>query len=111
MNGAIMPEALPIVSCIPVAVVLLPYRGELFGSYREKRKEKKKSQNVRLKKQRKVIMKLTQANGRPTTTYRPAATRKHLHARKWLAQAKKERKKKKKTPKETPRYAPEVVNA
>lgn len=32
MKDDIMPEALPIVSCMPVAVVRLPYRGELFGS-------------------------------------------------------------------------------
>jgi hypothetical protein len=33
MNGAMMPEQLPIVNCMPVAVVLFPYLGELLGSW------------------------------------------------------------------------------
>jgi hypothetical protein len=32
MNADMIPDVLPKVSCIPVAVVLLPYRGLLFGS-------------------------------------------------------------------------------
>src|SRR5699024_6576471 len=48
-NGAGIPAELPIVSCRPVATVRLPYRGLLLGSH---------------------------ASGRPTTTYRPIATRK-----------------------------------
>lgn len=51
MNGAMIPEALPMVNCRPFAVALLPYLGLLFGN---------------------------QAKGRPTRIYRPAAMRKHL---------------------------------
>jgi hypothetical protein len=48
-KGAIMPAQFPIVNCKPLAVVLLPYRGLFVG---------------------------THANGMPTATYRPSATRK-----------------------------------
>lgn len=33
IKADMIPDALPKVSCIPVAVVLLPYRGVLFGNY------------------------------------------------------------------------------
>src|SRR3569833_7471 len=51
MKGAIIPAEFPTVSCMPFAVVLFPYRGQIFGS---------------------------QASGSPTITYNPMATRKHL---------------------------------
>ncbi len=48
-NGAMIPAVLPIVNCMPVAVVRLPYRGWLRGS---------------------------QLRGIPTQVYRPSETRK-----------------------------------
>ena len=48
MKGVMIPDAFPIVNCIPLAVVRLPYRGLLLGSH---------------------------ASGRPTTTYSPVATK------------------------------------
>lgn len=35
MKDDMTPEQLPMVSCIPLAVVRLPYLGELFGSYKK----------------------------------------------------------------------------
>jgi hypothetical protein len=48
-KALMMPAQLPILNCNPVAVVLFPYRGRFVGS---------------------------QANGKPTQTYSPIATRK-----------------------------------
>ena len=55
MKGVMIPDAFPIVSCIPLAVVRLPYRGLLLGSH---------------------------ASGRPTTTYSPVATKMALDKKK-----------------------------
>lgn len=69
MKDDITPEQFPIVSCIPLAVVLLPYLGELFGSCKPLISP---VAHALCKRER-----LTQASGSPTTTYNPAATRKH----------------------------------
>lgn len=72
MNADMIPEAFPKVSCKPVAVVLLPYRGVLFGNYYIRMLD-----GCLLLWEIIMRFKLTQAIGRPTTTYKPPATRKH----------------------------------